>query len=123
MLMRVSRFLVFVILISSSTSQNDVTGGDAPLSTTTPPDEPMVIRLEEVKIYQRHFRIILEAGMNENCFSVEVEPTQHLNVDYTVRILTLKSFFNKPLVIFLNEIFMNLLITLEMVKSVIMELI
>ena len=118
MLMRVSRFLVFVILISSSTSQNDVTGGDAPLSTTTPPDEPMVIRLEEVKIYQRHFRIILEAGMNENCFSVEVEPTQHLNVDYTVRILTLKSFFNKPLVIFLNEFFMSLLITLKKVESI-----
>ena len=118
MLKRVSRFLVFVILISSSTSQNDVTGGDAPLSTTTPPDEPMVIRLEEVKIYQRHFRIILEAGMNENCFSVEVEPTQHLNVDYTVRILTLKSFFNKPLVIFLNEIFMSLLIILKKVMSI-----
>ena len=85
MLKEVSRVLVFVVLITSTTSQsqNDVTT-DTPFSTTTTPDEPVVIRLEEVKIYQRHFRIILEAGMNENCFSVEVEPTQHLNVDYTV---------------------------------------
>ncbi len=48
-------------------------------------DEPTYVILDEMKTFHRQFRIILEAGSNENCFTAEVEPNQHLKVEYSVR--------------------------------------
>ena len=56
----------------------DVDGGNAD-------DQPTYVLLDEMKTFHRQFRIILEAGSNENCFTAEVEPNQHLKIEYTVR--------------------------------------
>lgn len=73
MFRKVLKIILFLSFISFSVEDDD--------SSTV---EPMVVKLEEVKVYQRHFRILLEMGQKENCFTVEVDPGQHLNLDYTV---------------------------------------
>ena len=65
--------LIVTFLISTSREEE-----------TTTTAEPVVVKLEEIKVYQRQFRIILETGQQENCFTVEVDLNQHLNMDYTV---------------------------------------
>jgi len=75
---RIVRLLSFYLLIVASFSR-----ADDDVTTTT--EEPQVVKFEHVKIFQRQYRIILESGQRENCFSVEVDANQHLNVEYTVR--------------------------------------
>jgi hypothetical protein len=48
-------------------------------------NEPMYVVMDEMKTFHRQMRIILEGGSNENCFTADVEPNQHLKIEYTVR--------------------------------------